>query len=52
MEDFDLCFPAEATGDPLIDALLRIVRSSQYRELLGELPSYDKITAGELQGVN
>ncbi len=50
-EGFDLCFPASGEGDPRIDALLRVVRSSAYRRLLGELPGYDTTQAGELQHV-
>jgi molybdate-binding protein/DNA-binding XRE family transcriptional regulator len=50
-EGFDLCFPASGAGDPRIDALLRVVRSSAYRRLLGELPGYDTTQAGELQHV-
>jgi molybdate-binding protein/DNA-binding XRE family transcriptional regulator len=50
-ESFDLCFPMSGEGDPRIDALVRVVRSSSYRRLLGELPGYDTTKAGELHVV-
>lgn len=48
-EDFDLCYQAQAEGDPRINALLRIVRSSSYRRLLGELPGYETAEAGQIR---
>ncbi|MBV9123110.1 MAG: helix-turn-helix domain-containing protein [Planctomycetes bacterium] len=50
-EGFDLCFPASEEGDPRIDALLRVVRSSSYRRVLGELPGYGTAQGGELQPI-
>jgi molybdate-binding protein len=50
-EQFDLCYPAAAEGDPRLDALVRLVRSSSYRRLLGELPGYDTAQAGQVQNI-
>lgn len=46
VEAFDLCFPAAAAGDPRIAALVRVVRSPEYRRQLGELPGFDTAAAG------
>jgi molybdate-binding protein len=46
-EHYDLCYPAAADGDPRIDALVRLIRSPQYRQLVGDLPGYDVRHAGE-----
>jgi hypothetical protein len=35
----------------VLDALVRLVRSSSYRRLLGELPGYDTAQAGEIQSI-
>jgi molybdate-binding protein/DNA-binding XRE family transcriptional regulator len=48
-EIFDLCFRADAAGDPRIEALTKTVRSVAYRRLLNDLPGYDASTTGELQ---
>jgi molybdate-binding protein/DNA-binding XRE family transcriptional regulator len=48
-EAFDLCIKAGSENDPRVQALLRVVRSSQYRRLLGELPGYDSAETGEVQ---
>jgi molybdate-binding protein/DNA-binding XRE family transcriptional regulator len=50
-EAYDLCFPAAWEGDPRLTALVRVVRSAAYRQLLGELPGYDVRQSGELQRV-
>ncbi len=50
-EHFDLCYPAASEGDPRLDALVQLVRSSPYRRLLGELPGYDSAQAGEIQHI-
>ena len=47
-ENFDLCYSAVEEGDPRIAGLLRVIRSSSYRRLVGELPGYDTAQAGEL----
>jgi molybdate-binding protein/DNA-binding XRE family transcriptional regulator len=50
-EAYDLCFPVECEEDLRIQALLEVVRSSTYRETLGELPGYQSEETGELQQV-
>ena len=47
-ESYDLCYQASAEADPLIQALLRAVRSPSYRRILGELPGFDATQAGEM----
>jgi molybdate-binding protein/DNA-binding XRE family transcriptional regulator len=39
-EAYDLCFRRELAGDPRLAALVRTVRSAEYRQLLVELPGY------------
>jgi len=39
-ENYDLCFRREHAADPRMVALLNAVRSSEYRQLLAELPGY------------
>jgi molybdate-binding protein len=51
LEAYDLCFPARWEADPRIQALLNVVRSTAYRQALGELPGYDSAETGELQYV-
>lgn len=51
-EGYDLCFTAKQAHDPRVQALLRVVQSSDYRRLLGELPGYDISQSGTLQAVN
>jgi molybdate-binding protein/transcriptional regulator with XRE-family HTH domain len=48
-EFFDLCFPAQAENDPRIQALLRVVRSAEYRRLLADLPGYSVSQSGDLR---
>lgn len=50
-EAYDLCFSAEAAEDPRLRALIRIVRSAPFRQLLDELPGYASARSGELQAV-
>jgi molybdate-binding protein/DNA-binding XRE family transcriptional regulator len=50
-EQFDLCYPSDAEGDPRVRALLAAVRSPSYRRLLGELPGYDSGRSGEVRDV-
>ncbi len=47
-EALDLCFADVHQHDPRIRALVRLVRSRAYRELLGDLPGYDVRASGEL----
>ena len=46
-EAYDLCFPSALTGDPRVQSLIRIIRSSTCRRLLSELPGYDTTRTGE-----
>lgn len=51
MEGYDLCFTQTVKDDPRVQALVRVVQSRDYRQLLGELPGYDSRRAGELISV-
>lgn len=46
-EAYDLCIPETSLGDPRVQALIEVVRSSAYRSLLAELPGYDSRKTGE-----
>ncbi len=48
-ELFELCFPAQSEHDPRIQALLRVVRSPEYRRLLADLPGYSLSHSGEVR---
>jgi molybdate-binding protein len=48
-EAYDLSFTAASESDPRIAALVRVVRSPAYRQLMGDLPGYDVRQTGELQ---
>ena len=48
LEGYDLCFTATTEHDPRVQALVRVIQSSEYRRLLGELPGYDTHQTGEL----
>jgi molybdate-binding protein len=50
-EPYDLCFRRPDSADPRIVALVRAVRSDEYRRLLGELPGYRPQQLGELEHV-
>lgn len=50
-EALDLCFSEKAQHDPRIEALIRLTRSRDYRQLLSELPGYDSRSTGELRSV-
>lgn len=50
-EGFDLCFPTAAESDPRIAALVRVVRTPEFRRLLGDLPGYDTADAGAVRDV-
>jgi len=47
-EAYDLCIPAQHADDPRVRALIEVVRSPAFRNLLGELPGYDVSATGEL----
>jgi molybdate-binding protein/DNA-binding XRE family transcriptional regulator len=48
-EAYDLCFPASLESDPRVRALVKVIRSTSYRRLLGQLPGYDTSDTGEVQ---
>jgi len=48
-EPYDLCFSAADADDFRIQALIEIVQSATYRQLLAELPGYSSSGAGELR---
>jgi molybdate-binding protein/DNA-binding XRE family transcriptional regulator len=50
-EAYDLCFPAALAGDARLQSLVRVIRSSTYRRLLGELPGYDASRTGGIQRI-
>jgi putative molybdopterin biosynthesis protein len=50
-ETYDLCFRREAADEPRIAALVRVVRSLEYRRLLAELPGYRPHSLGQIEHV-
>jgi molybdate-binding protein len=50
-EAYDLCLPDALRDDPRVEALVRALRSTSYRRLLGELPGYRSDESGELRRV-
>jgi molybdate-binding protein/DNA-binding XRE family transcriptional regulator len=50
-EAYDFCYPASLEGDPRLQALSEVVRSSSYRRMLAELPGYDSSETGDMQDV-
>src|SRR5262249_38467857 len=52
VEAFDLCYPAKAARDPRIAALVRGVRSPEYRRLLGERPVFDTAAASVVDAID
>ncbi len=51
-ERYDLCFAKSAADDVRVKALVSLVRSTSYRDLLAALPGYDASAAGELRPVD
>ncbi|MCX7700327.1 MAG: helix-turn-helix domain-containing protein [Gemmataceae bacterium] len=51
-EFFDWCIPAAWRDDPRIVALIDTVRSSNYRQLLSDLPGYDVRETGDIQAIH
>lgn len=47
-DDYDLCFPAALADDPRLLALIEVVKSTEYRKTLAELPGYRASRAGQL----
>jgi molybdate-binding protein/DNA-binding XRE family transcriptional regulator len=50
-EECDFCYPTALEGDPRIQALVEVVRSSSYRGVLGDLPGYDAAETGKLERI-
>jgi molybdate-binding protein/DNA-binding XRE family transcriptional regulator len=50
-EQFELCYADAAAGDPRLQALVSVVRSASYRNVLGELPGYGTRHSGEVRRV-
>lgn len=50
-EAYELCFATEAAMDPRLQALVHVLRSNAYRNLLRELPGYDPKEIGQLRSV-
>jgi molybdate-binding protein/DNA-binding XRE family transcriptional regulator len=48
-EPYEICFADSAADDPRLVALANVVRSSNYRRLLSELPGYEVSKTGELR---
>ena len=46
-EEYDLCYQRCGEDDPRIVALVKVIQSSEYRQLYGELSGYDTRMAGE-----
>ena len=49
-EAYDLCFDSASTQDPRVQALIAVVRSSDYRAHISELPGYFAKHSGEVRG--
>lgn len=47
-EEYDLCCATDDLGDPRMQALIEVIRSTEYRQLLAELPGYSTESSGEL----
>jgi molybdate-binding protein/DNA-binding XRE family transcriptional regulator len=39
-EYFEFCFPVSMEADPRLSALVRVIRSAEYRRMMSELPGY------------
>jgi molybdate-binding protein/transcriptional regulator with XRE-family HTH domain len=50
-EPYDLCYRKSDAADPRLAALVRAVRTSEYRHVLGELPGYQPQNLGEVEDV-
>ncbi len=51
-EAYDLCIPNAFHDDPRVQALLKVVRSPNYRQILANLPGYSTTQTGNLMGVD
>ncbi|MDX1946237.1 MAG: substrate-binding domain-containing protein [Pirellulaceae bacterium] len=50
-EPYDLCYGRDSADDPRLAALVRVVRSREYRQLLSELPGYQLHNTGDIEEV-
>jgi molybdate-binding protein len=50
-EAVDFCFHRSLENDPRIQALIRVLRSRRYRQMIDELPGYDARLTGELSSI-
>lgn len=50
-EALDFCFHSSIENDPRIQALIRVLRSRRYRQMIDELPGYDARLTGELSSI-
>jgi molybdate-binding protein len=48
-EAYELCHAESLDGDPRLVALFEVLRSRDFRAMLGELPGYDSRSTGELR---
>lgn len=51
-EAYDLCIPSVFLDDLRVQALLKVVRSATYRQMLAQLPGYSTVQTGNLVGIN
>lgn len=51
-EDYELCFTLAMEADPRVQSLVRVIKSPEYRQLLGELPGYATRASGEMSTVS
>lgn len=50
-ETLDLCFPANFHHDPRMLALVRLLHTRSYRQLISDLPGYDARDTGDIQAL-
>ncbi|MES2475213.1 MAG: substrate-binding domain-containing protein [Verrucomicrobiota bacterium] len=50
-ESVDFCYRGHAENDPRIQAMIRVLRSRRFREIISQLPGYDARTTGELTSI-
>lgn len=46
-EGYDLCYHSSIENDPRVLALIGVIQSAEFRELVGQLPGYDTRHAGD-----
>jgi molybdate-binding protein len=50
-ESLEFCFLSSLESDPRIQALIRVLRSQRYRQMISELPGYNATLTGELNPI-